>query len=166
MGDTKNLTGAEAIEKIRELAKGNMCMFCTFEDGKLCTRPMSTQEIEDDGSIWFFSQKSSNKNEEIKNNSTVHLIYSKESGNEYLDIEGEASIEYDKEKVEELWNGFLNTWFTEGKDDPDVSLIRVRPRSGHYWDTKNNKVISLAKIAIGAITGKTMDDGIEGRIKV
>jgi hypothetical protein len=61
---------------------------------------------------------------------------------------------------------FLKTWFNDGKEDKDISLLRVRPEEGHYWDTKNNKVVSLAKIAIGALTGKTMDDSVEGKIEV
>jgi hypothetical protein len=35
---------------------------------------------------------------------------------------------------------------------------------GYWWDTKHNRMVQLAKIAIGAITGKTMDDGIMGQL--
>ena len=166
MGDINNLSGEKALEKIKELAKGKMVMFCTLENGKIASRPMSTQQIDDDGSIWFFSQDNSRKNNDIRNDPRVYLFYSNESSNEYLTLEGRASIEYDRARVEELWNVFLKTWFTEGKEDPDISLIRFTPEQGHYWDTKNNKMISLAKIAIGALTGKTMDDSIEGKLRV
>ena len=47
-----------------------------------------------------------------------------------------------------------------------MSIICVHPTDAYYWDTKNNKLVSLIKIAAGAITGKTMDDSIEGDIKV
>lgn len=59
------------------------------------------------------------------------------------------------------------TWFKEGKDDPNISLIRVIPDDAYYWDTKNNKMISLVKFAMGAVGITQKDDGgIEGKLKV
>jgi general stress protein 26 len=43
------------------------------------------------------------------------------------------------------------TWFKEGKEDPNISLIKVIPEDAYYWDTKNNKMVSLIKFAMGAI---------------
>jgi Pyridoxamine 5'-phosphate oxidase like len=57
-------------------------------------------------------------------------------------------------------------WIREVKDDPAISLIKVTPREGYYWETKNNKMVSLIKIAAAIVTGKTMDDGIEGKLQV
>lgn len=55
----KDLSSAEAIEKIKELAeKENICMFVTMlSQIPLDVRPMATQKVEDDGSLWFFSSK-------------------------------------------------------------------------------------------------------------
>lgn len=45
-------------------------------------------------------------------------------------------------------------------------MIQVTPAEGYYWDTKHNKVIVLAKMVAGMLTGKTLDDSIEGRLRV
>jgi general stress protein 26 len=166
MGDTQNLSGAKALEKIKELAEDKTTMFCTFEDEQMVTRPMHTQGIDEDGTFWFFSEKDSPKNHMIEGDPTVHLIYANNSNYEYLSIEGRASIEHDQQKIDELWKDFAKAWFTEGKTDPSLTLIRVVPENGHYWDTKSNKVISLMKIAVGALTGKTMDNGLEGELRI
>jgi general stress protein 26 len=56
MGDIKNLTDNAAIEKIKELSEGKMCLFCTqMKDGSIVSRPMSTAQVDDEGYIWFFS---------------------------------------------------------------------------------------------------------------
>lgn len=166
MGDIQNLSGAKALDKIIELAKGKTSMLCTFDRDQMVTRPMHTQGIDEDGTIWFFSEKDSPKNQMIETDSRVNLIYANNSSYEYLSIEGTASIEHDQEKIDELWKDFAKVWFTEGKTDPSLTLIKVTPDNGHYWDTKSNKVISLMKIAVGALTGKTMDNGLEGELKV
>jgi len=57
-------------------------------------------------------------------------------------------------------------WFEKGKDDPEITLIKVRPLDVKYWDTKSNRVVSLIKILGAALTGKSADDGIEGKLAV
>ena len=53
-----------------------------------------------------------------------------------MSIFGTAEILFDKNKVEEMWTPIAKAWFTEGKDDPAISLIKVTPQEGYYWDTK------------------------------
>lgn len=166
MGDTRSLHDQAAIDKIKELAEGKMCLFCTYENGEIVSRPMSTQGIDEDGTIWFFSRKDSEKNEQIDEDNTVHLMYMDTGKQQYLSLSGHASIVVDKQKTEELWDPIARAWFEKGKDDPALSLLRVTPEEGHYWDTKNGKLISLIKIAVAALTGKQMDGGVDGDLKV
>ena len=70
----------------------------------------------------------------------------------------------DKEKIEELWSPFLKTWFQDGKDDTNLSLIKVTPDNGYYWDTKGNRIINLFKMAASVVTGKDLVDGEEGNL--
>lgn len=168
MGDTKNLISDEAIEKIKDLAESaNTCHFVTaITKLPLSTRPMATQKVDEDGAVWFMSDKNSTKNHEVQADGRVQLFYSNQSSSEYLSIFGDAEIIFDKKLIEEMWSPIAKAWFTEGKDDPAISLIKVTPREGYYWDTKNSKMISLLKIAAAVVTGKTMDGGIEGKLEV
>lgn len=126
---------------------------------------MSTQTVDEEGCIWFFSSKDSNKNNEIKN-SKVYLHFSNQGKQNYLDVAGDAEIITDRQKIEKLWNPIVKTWFTEGKDDPDITLLRIVPVESHYWDTKHGKMVAFLKIMTGAIIGKTMDDGVEGQLNI
>jgi general stress protein 26 len=166
MGSVKNLKQQPAIDKVKELAEdAKLCMFCTrLTETPFNTRPMATQKIEDDGVFWFFSPADSDKNADIAADNRVQLIYSNRSSSEYLSIYGTAEIIVDPVKAKELWNIFLTTWFHEGPEDPTLTLIKVTPEQGHYWDTKNNKMVQSLKIVVGAIKGKMMDDGVEGNV--
>ncbi len=53
-----------------------------------------------------------------------------------------------------------------GVDDPRITAIEVRPERGYYWDTKHNRAIVFAKMIVGAVTGRTLDDSIEGKLSV
>jgi general stress protein 26 len=167
MGETKNLQDAEARQKIKQMAESiDFCMFCThlahvpFE-----SRPMSTRMVDENGNLWFFSRMDSYKNENILDDSRVQLLYAQPANSHFLSIFGRAKIIKDRQKSDELWTVFAQTWFQEGKDDPELSLIKVEPERAHYWDTKHGRMVSLLKIAASVITGKTMDDGVEGEIK-
>jgi general stress protein 26 len=162
----QHLKGREAIEKLQELANEETCHFCTFTGGGITARPMRTQLVDDDGAIWFFSAKSSEKNQEIQQNSKVQLLYGHSGKQNYVSIEGEASISIDRQKIEELWSPLVKTWFQEGKDDPELTLIKVDPVHTYYWDTKHGKMVAFAKMLASVVTGKTMDDSIEGKLKI
>lgn len=167
MGDTLSLNGKEAIAKIKEIAKDQVAMLCTFAGGDpaMQTRPMGTAGIDEDGTIWFMCRKDSHEAQEIAKNDRVQLIYSVQSKSEYLSVSGKATLGRDQKKIDEYWNVFAKTWFTEGKDDPQIATIRFRPSEGRYWDTKHNKIVQLAEIAVGALIGKTMDDGVQGTLR-
>ena len=130
MGDVKNLTATDAVKKMREIAKdANICMFVTdLSQLPLAGRPMATQEVDEEGNIWFMSDRNSDKNKEIENDDKVQLFYSHTGNYEYLSIFGRAEIVNDRSKIEELWSPMAKTWFKEGKDDPNISLIKVTPK--------------------------------------
>lgn len=166
---TQHLTNEEAIKKIKELSeKAKICMFCTELDKlPVNSRPMGIQETDDTGNLWFISSESSNKNFEIKEDNRVQLYFMNNSDSEYLSIFGEAFIYTDKATIEEKWSAMANAWF-DGKDDPNVSIIRVQPKETYYWDTKAGKLVSLLSFATAAITGNKTDnsDGVEGNATI
>jgi general stress protein 26 len=167
MGDVQHLDHRKANEKIKEIAEDvDICLFTTnLTEIPLSTRPMSTQKVEEDGTMWFFSEKDSEKNLHIKKDSRVQLFYASRNSSEFLSIYGKASIIKDDNKARELWSPMVKTWFQEGPEDPNLTLIKVIPEDGYYWDTKDGKVVSMLKIAAGAITGRELDGSIEGTLK-
>lgn len=168
MSNIKNLYNEDAIKKIKDFVNDiKVCMFCTsVNDMPFRTRPMSTLEVDDEGNLWFFSAKSSDKNDEIKNDDTVQLIYSKNSDVHFLTITGKATIVEDQAKKDELWNPIVKAFFPEGKDDPNLSLVKIKPEAAHYWDTINGKMITWFKMAASAVTGNQNNVGVEGKLKV
>jgi general stress protein 26 len=164
----KNLTHNEAIEKMKELVKHNsMCLFTTSLDKTpLEAIPMNVQKVCDQGNFWFISVADSNHNKNIQNDPRVQLFFTNMSDSEFMTIYGTATISRDQAKIEELWSPLVKAWFPEGKEDPRVTIIKVTPSDGFYWDTKNGKAISLVKITAAALTGNTMDGSVEGKLLV
>lgn len=165
----ENLSQQEAVKKIKELSEAaRICMFCTeLEKLPINSRPMSLQETDEEGNLWFISSEASNKNFEIKEDRRVQLFFMNNSNSEYLSVFGEATIYTDRSTIEEKWSPMANAWF-DGKNDPNVSIIRVSPTETHYWDTKAGKLVTMLSFVAAAVTGKKSDnsDGVEGKAQV
>jgi general stress protein 26 len=166
--EEKNVTGAEAIEKMQELVRHNaICMFTSnVDEMPLQTRPMTTQEVDDEGNFWFFSPKDSHKNYEVRSDARVQLLFANTSASEFLTVYGTATVVEDRNKIAALWSPMAKPWFQQGKDDPNLSLLKVTPENAYYWEPKHNKMITLFKMATSAVTGKSMDIGDQGKLEV
>lgn len=163
----EDVSGKNAVERIQAaVKKSDTCFFCTAVSagGSGATRPMSVQDVDDQGNLWFLSAKDSHKNREIARQPDVRLFFQGSGHAGFLALTGTATISTDKKKIEELWEPIVKTWFTGGKDDPRITVIRVKPTGGYYWDNKHGALIAGAKMLVGAATGKTLDDSIEGRV--
>jgi general stress protein 26 len=164
----EDLFRREAANKIKELGeKAKSCFFCTNikSHEPFATRPMSVQKFDDDGTLWFLSAIDSHKNQHLQDDPFVQLLFQGSAHSDFLSLYGECTVSQDKGKIAELWEPILKTWFTEGKDDPRITVIRFEPLHGYYWDTKHAQVVAFAKQMIGAAIGKTLDDSIEGKVR-
>ena len=162
-----DLRGQEAIAKIKELVdKTQTCFFRTrAATGEATgTRPMSVQQIDAAGHLWFLSADDSHKNQELAADSSVELFFQGSAHSDFLPLKGTATVTRNKAKIKELWEPIVKTWFTEGVDDPRITAIKFAPKDDYYWGTKHGMAIAGLKMAVGAAIGKTLDDSIEGTL--
>lgn len=164
----KNLTSKDAVEKLQALVKDiGTCMFFTNTQGGIHnTRPMAVIEVDVNGNIWFFTNRQSAKVKDIEKDNAVHLVFASPSKDSYLDVRGRASIEQDWKSIEDKWNPIVKAWFPEGKNDPDLCLVKVKTDEAHYWDTDTTKMVEMLKIAASVVTGKQLQEGVHGDLLV
>jgi general stress protein 26 len=164
-----DLSGQAAIDKIRQLVEETKsCFFCTevATVGTTHARPMSVRKVDAAGNLWFLSSDDSHKNEELLHDPRVRLYFQGSTRSDFLELSGMASVSKDEERIHELWDPTLRTWFTAGVTDPRITVIRVSPTEGYYWDAKHGVALAGVKILLGALLGKTMDDSMEGRLSL
>lgn len=169
MSNTENLNNKEAIDKLKSLVDNiNICLFCTnlkTDDGSTCS-PMTAIKVCDRGNVWFFSEKTSDKNKAIATDKNVQLFFSHPGKGSYLVVNGEAEIILDKTVIEELWTPVAKIWFKDGTDDPNISVVKVKPTTAYYWDTDGNRMINLLKMVASVVTGTNLITGTEGAIEI
>ncbi|TWU15558.1 pyridoxamine 5'-phosphate oxidase family protein [Allorhodopirellula heiligendammensis] len=95
-------------------------------------RPMAIAKIEDDGQIWFVTDRHSGKVSELK--ADANVVLAMQSSNKFVSLTGVAAIIDDRAQLDELWNEAWKVWFPDGKSSESITLVRVRPTHGQYWD--------------------------------
>lgn len=155
-----HLDRGEALAKINALIKGiRIAMFTSVDEhGELHARPMGTQQVEFDGTLWFFTQRSTEKVDEFRHNPNVNVAYSDPDKQRYVSVAGKATLVDDDAKKKELWQPALKAWFPDGLDDPQLALIRVDVEGAEYWDQPSGKIVAVYGMVKAAITGKPAND--------
>jgi len=159
--ETKPQTN-EKLEKVRELIGDiRIAMMTTVDQGgHLQSRPMAALEMDESATIWFFTRKSSPKVDQIEQQERrVNLAFADVGDASYVSISGTADEIDDRAKINELWNPQAKAWFPDGKDDPELTLLRVHTNMAEYWDANNSTMVRLFQQAAAAITGNTPNMG-------
>lgn len=165
----KNLQNEQALQKLKSLVNDvNICMFITNtrDDAHTHTRPMATVEVEDDGTLWFYTDIRSIKVEEVEAHHDVHLVYAHPGKDSYLDVWGTASVVTDRQQIKDKWTPMVKVYFSQGAEDPNLALLKVTPQDCYYWDNETGKMVYFLKAAASIVTGKRLAKGAEGKLDV
>jgi general stress protein 26 len=150
---------AKLVENIR------IAMMTTTEaDGTLRSRPLATLQMDAEGQLWFFTSISSPKVEEIEEHRQVNLSYADPKDSDYASISGTASLVRDREKMKSLWTPWIEPWFPNGLEDPDLALLKVKVDHAEYWDAPDSKIGRIFGLARAVTTGKTGSLGTNEKV--
>ena len=166
---TENLMGQEAIEKLKDMVdKIDMGMMSTYQEGSefIYAVPMSRQEVDEQGNIWYLLSSESETYHNLEKNKNVSILFSDTSNFNFLSLNGQAEISQDQARIDKYWNKMVEVWFEKGKEDPRIRVLKVVPSEAHYWDNKTNKLVTMFKVLSSAVTGQKLDIGREGELNV
>ena len=158
-------TKEESIEKLNDLIREiETAMLTTIDGGVLRSRPMATQKADFDGTLWFLTSAAAHKDEEIEKDNRVNVSYAAPSGNSYVSVSGTAHITSDQAKIDELWSPFYKAWFPEGKDDPNIRVLKITVEQAEYWDAPSSTFVQIAGFLKALATGERADGGENEKI--
>ncbi len=146
------------LSRLCELIKDCNVAMLTTHDGSdmLVSRPMSPQEMDADGALWFFTDRHSQKVDQLRN---VNLAFSDEDRSSYVSVSGTAHLVDDPDRVKRLWSAYAKPWFPEGPESPNLTLLKVVPNTAEYWDAPHNKMVRMVAFAASIISGKPVGMG-------
>lgn len=144
-----------------------IAMFTTRRsDGHLVSRPMATQERVTGSDLWFVTDVSSNKLDELASDSHVNLSYYNVKSREWVSVAGTAQVTQDRALIRELYKPDWRAWFGDeggekdgGPDDPRLALVLVEAHSVEYMVTTKPRPVVLFEVARAMVTGNPPNVG-------
>jgi general stress protein 26 len=124
----------------------------TDRDGVLHTRPVQTLQVEADGTLWFFTDWSSPKVDEIHHDVRVSLGYADPANNVYVAVIGSGRLIRDIQKAKELWSIGQRAYYPKGPEDERLALLRVVFERAEYWIAPG-RISYLVAAVTAAVTG-------------
>ena len=162
----KDLQERDATKKLKSLAEDiRFCMYTIYKDGRIDSRPMTTQQIDENGNVWFFTNRQTDLGEPA-HQGQVTLIYSDPKNNTYVSVSGNSELVEDEAKKEELWNAMNKAWFPGGKEDPNLVILKVTTEEAAYWDSNSSQMVVFFSMLKAVLTGTTPDGGDHGKLNL
>ena len=159
---TQTPSTAKKLDELYDLIGGiEIAMFTTRRpDGHLVSRPMATQERVSGTDLWFVTDVSSNKLDELQFDPHVNLAYYNVKSREWVSVAGTAQITQDRNLIKELYKPDWKAWFGDeggdrdgGPNDPRLALILVEAHSVEYLVVNRPKPVVLFEVAKAMVTG-------------
>lgn len=128
--------------------RSEMTVMLGMVDESAPSRPMTAQfeGDEDRGPLWFFTSQDSELVQAGGGAATA--VFVAKDHDLFARIEGKLVEDTRPEMVEKLWNPFVAAWY-DGKDDPDIALMRLDLDSAEIWENASSLVAGI-KALFGA----------------
>ena len=123
-------------------------------------QPMTAYADQEEGALWFFTKKTSDlvKQTGIEGHSAMFCVMAKDQEFQAC-VGGELVEDHDRTRIGKYWNAIAAAWFPEGKDDPDLTLLKFTPADAQVWVSRSGPLTFAWEIAKANATHKEPDVG-------
>ncbi len=81
-------------------------------------------------------------------------------------IHGVLIPDTERPKMDQFWSPFVSAWYPDGKDDPDLIMMRLDPSDARVWVSKRGPITYPLEIAKANATHKLPDVGGKQDVKL
>ena len=121
-------------------------------EGEL-TRPMTAQvdlpdggDKDKGGPIYFFASKTDGVGENVGGGKQAVAAYSAKGHKLFAHVHGKLVPSQDRNVIERLWNPIIASWYKDGKDDPDLLLLRFDTERADIWEADTGSTLKAAAL--------------------
>lgn len=135
-------------------------MLGTDQDDMLVPMSPNLRDGGKDGQIWFITAKGTDIVNHLEAGARPsRLIVADAKSGLYAHIKGDMAISNDRAVLDEIWSPVAAAWFEDGKDDPDIRLVRFTPRVAEASGSTTSAVKFFYETAKANLTGAKPNEG-------
>ncbi len=127
-------TDAEITAKFWAALRKDMTVMLGL-DREVDQRPMTAQleGDEDSGPVWFFGAKDSDLVGQLATPVDAQFSFVSKGHDVWATVSGTLTLDNDRAMIEALWNPYVAAWYEDGKDDPNLALMRFDASHAKIW---------------------------------
>lgn len=128
---------------LKVIEKNNIGVMATVKDNKPMARYMTFYN--EGFTLFTLTDKRTSKVKDIEANPHAYILLGYDEGlinKNYVEIQAKVSTTDDQALIEHLWSSYMNLIF-EGKDDPNILILKIEPEKVSLRGTKNTEVESV-----------------------
>ena len=142
-------------------------------DGR--SRPMTAQvdrqgrDKENGGPIYFFASRTDGVGKDVGHGGQAAIATFTGKGHKlFADVHGTLIPDQDRAVIDRLWNPFIASWYKDGKDDPDLLLLRFDTAAAEVWEADSGSTLRAAalKALFDVDPGKEHSDDHKAEIQL
>ncbi len=158
----------KSIRQLRQLLKGTTIGMLTTQTatGETHSRPMLVHGVDENGWLWFLTDRSSRKTCELIQNPRASVTFQSARGDRFVSVYGTAIVVRDEFYVKRFWNPTYRAWFPKGKRDPELVLVAVRAARAEYWLVPKSRMSRVVCAVKALITGRRYEAGKHGMLEL
>jgi general stress protein 26 len=119
------------------------------------TAQVDSDDADEGGTIYFFGAKSESLVQGIGNGHRAVATYASKDHKVFAHVHGSLAVDNDRAVIDRLWNPFIASWYKDGKDDPDLALIRFDSDRAEIWEAQTGTTLKAALVRmLGRDPGK------------
>jgi general stress protein 26 len=126
------------------------------------TRPMTAQidipygaDDEDGGQIYFFGARSEHLVQGLDGEHRAVATFASKGHGLFAHVHGTLAIDNDRAVIDRLWGPVIDSWYKDGKDDPDLALLRFDTEQADIWEADAGSTLKAVLVKlVGRDPGK------------
>ena len=151
----KTHTQAEVAEKLWKAIQHHKTGMLGVTGDTHHFQPMTAFAEPETNTIWFFSPAHSDLVDAADGGADAMFHF--QSREVYACLDGRLSIDTDRARIDKFWNASVAAWYPEGKDDPNLTLLRLDSSDAAVWLIDGGLVKYVLEV-VKANASKTIPD--------
>ncbi|UJQ95247.1 pyridoxamine 5'-phosphate oxidase family protein [Mariluticola halotolerans] len=122
-------------------------------------QPMTANGAREENAVWFYSKKDTDLAKAAQSGGEVHMCLTDRDHGYYACVMGHLVLEHSELHIKRYWNPVASAWYPDGKADPDLTMLKLIPRTAAIWAGSGNPVKFGWEVARANISGSEPDVG-------
>lgn len=122
-------------------------------------QPMTAYLEPERRAIWFFARRDNDVVKGAHGGARAMFTVVDKDQKVWACLGGEVSEQHDRDRIERYWTPVAAAWFPEGKDDPELTLVRFDVDDAQVWVAQEGPVRFAYEIAKANMTKTEPDVG-------